>query len=256
MNKTMDQSLKKCPYCGEEIMATAKKCRHCGKWLTTEQEHAKTTHPDTEFQSQTNIVEKRQELPNAGMLQLACWITIVFEGISGMQNYPIELFSFLSPIFEFIADNIPEWLVTIALGALWVFLIMGLRTSCQIYNISKIPFIGLVCLMIGVYFMDLITCFVEDEDIVALLALFIIILPLVIALSILEFVTGIKLHHHKAMQHLGLCFMIYAIVPIITLIVELGLWGEETQFMVTFFIEYAITFAMLIEMGNVFGELK
>ena len=24
---------KRCPYCGEEIMAAAKKCKHCGKWL-------------------------------------------------------------------------------------------------------------------------------------------------------------------------------------------------------------------------------
>ena len=24
---------RKCPYCGEEIMATAKKCKHCGEWL-------------------------------------------------------------------------------------------------------------------------------------------------------------------------------------------------------------------------------
>ena len=28
MNET-----KSCPYCGEEILATAKKCKHCGKWL-------------------------------------------------------------------------------------------------------------------------------------------------------------------------------------------------------------------------------
>ena len=31
----MEQETKKCPYCGEAIMATAKKCKHCGEWFDT-----------------------------------------------------------------------------------------------------------------------------------------------------------------------------------------------------------------------------
>ena len=31
----MSESVKKCPYCGEEISAVARKCKHCGKWLPT-----------------------------------------------------------------------------------------------------------------------------------------------------------------------------------------------------------------------------
>lgn len=32
----MEQGARKCPYCGEEILAVAKKCKYCGEWLTGE----------------------------------------------------------------------------------------------------------------------------------------------------------------------------------------------------------------------------
>lgn len=32
----MEQETKRCPYCGEEILAVAKKCKHCGEWLEKE----------------------------------------------------------------------------------------------------------------------------------------------------------------------------------------------------------------------------
>lgn len=39
---------KKCPYCGEEILAVAKKCKHCGEWLE------KDSAEDTDRQNMTN----------------------------------------------------------------------------------------------------------------------------------------------------------------------------------------------------------
>lgn len=32
----MEEAKKRCPYCGEEILAVAKKCKHCGEWLPDE----------------------------------------------------------------------------------------------------------------------------------------------------------------------------------------------------------------------------
>ena len=34
----MEEEKKRCPYCGEEILAIAKKCKHCGEWLPEEVE--------------------------------------------------------------------------------------------------------------------------------------------------------------------------------------------------------------------------
>ena len=51
---------KNCPYCGEEIMATAQKCRHCGEWLPMEQQIGKP-FPNNKISTQANVAESRKE---------------------------------------------------------------------------------------------------------------------------------------------------------------------------------------------------
>jgi hypothetical protein len=43
----MERTKKRCPYCGEEIMAVAKKCKHCNSWL---EEHAQPLRTSNEIQ--------------------------------------------------------------------------------------------------------------------------------------------------------------------------------------------------------------
>lgn len=42
------EETKRCPYCGEEILAVAKKCKHCGEWLEEKLQQGPITPPKTE----------------------------------------------------------------------------------------------------------------------------------------------------------------------------------------------------------------
>lgn len=48
------ENIKRCPYCGEEILAVAKKCKHCGEWL--DKNVAPHTHSESRNQTQHTTI--------------------------------------------------------------------------------------------------------------------------------------------------------------------------------------------------------
>lgn len=77
----MDSNKKKCPYCGEEIMADAKKFRHCGEWLD------KTTIDNVEQPTAT-----KKEAPKSKKITwiIAGGVVIILAVVVGILILSIE----------------------------------------------------------------------------------------------------------------------------------------------------------------------
>lgn len=78
---------KRCPYCGEEIMATAKKCRYCGEWLTgevppdyNEQHVAPIASDEFKSHSSPNVVASLVVLAVAAILAVIIAVTMHASG--------------------------------------------------------------------------------------------------------------------------------------------------------------------------------
>ena len=89
---------KRCPYCGEEIMATAKKCRYCGEWLTGEvppdynEQHVDPIASD-EFKSHSspNVVASLVVLAVAAILAVIIAVTMHASGGRMSNQYCVKL---------------------------------------------------------------------------------------------------------------------------------------------------------------------
>ena len=50
------EEIKKCPYCGKEIMSIAKKCRYCGRWVDGSDE-TQTSNNSMAINSQFDVID-------------------------------------------------------------------------------------------------------------------------------------------------------------------------------------------------------
>jgi len=116
----MDEGMKKCPSCGQEVKAAAKKCKYCGHWFTEEQSQPEndTSNEKTEQKSTENDGQKmwnsdegnkshEQSAPSAGKYTTDSKITVdgvLKEGISiAISNFGnIFLAAFLTFLVFFI----------------------------------------------------------------------------------------------------------------------------------------------------------
>lgn len=74
MNET-----KRCPYCGEEIMASAKKCRHCGEWLVDKKYITPIQSPQQ--QSDQQPVNKKDDTKlTGGVIAFAAIMSLLYYG--------------------------------------------------------------------------------------------------------------------------------------------------------------------------------
>jgi hypothetical protein len=70
------EETKRCPYCGEEILATAKKCRYCGEWLDKEPAEKGTYSSDDVPKQNGNPYLKDNERKGNGLIILILSISI------------------------------------------------------------------------------------------------------------------------------------------------------------------------------------
>ncbi|MHB8880448.1 MAG: hypothetical protein ACYC69_02940 [Thermodesulfovibrionales bacterium] len=70
----MDE-LKKCPFCGESILAEAKKCKHCGEWLD---ESARTTISESKETQGARAVADGILLANKRSVKGSCALLMPF----------------------------------------------------------------------------------------------------------------------------------------------------------------------------------
>ncbi len=230
----MEQGKKNCPYCGEEIMATAKKCRHCGEWLfkvSPKEALNKPVYKEADFSPKQKY--------DRTILEALFWVTIAGSLIQTLHQSGVAsdivvrgtiVTRFVLGIIKFFS-TLPE-----ALGDLMfctgeiIFIYLLMKAMSSFHKPLKNIFWGNLVLYALVLLFMLMGDFNDNENIIILLFLSLFLIVLL----------GIKiiLNYDGVVKRTGWVIIIYSILSAIIGLIEEFVAYPIIYFLISFFVDY------------------
>src|SRR4030043_527181 len=100
------EETKKCPYCSEQILITAKKCKHCGEWLEESQERKGADWSEKGSVDARNVSkglkQKEQDDFSQGCFGIACLVVSIVIGVFVSRTFDSSKVGWIVGIIVFI----------------------------------------------------------------------------------------------------------------------------------------------------------